>query len=128
MRQHKKRNYRVKKTSLADENIDRQIQAIHFAIAKKLLAHPKWVEFARDNIERKQKLGQLTYGAYLHWISTLDNIANEKLFVLGLTEYSAKLRKWRRQTPFTGILTEDERVKALEANSLGALDSIVLNF
>ena len=117
---------RSKKLSLLDENIDRQIQAIHAAIAKKLLNSAELRELARDKIEAKFKQGQLRYSEYLHWLSTLDNFELTDTFILGFTEYTPQLRRWRRNTPFTGILTEEERQQALEQNALGTLNSIVI--
>ncbi|EWH12325.1 hypothetical protein DS2_01350 [Catenovulum agarivorans DS-2] len=124
--QRRAQKSRSKKLSLLDENIDRQIQAIHGAIAQKLLTSAELRLLARDKIEAKFKLGQLRYSEYLHWISTLDNFELTDTFILGFTEYSPQLRRWRRNTPFTGILTEEEREQALEQNALGKINSVVI--
>ena len=38
------------------------------------------------------------------------------------------MRKFRRRTPFVGILEEHERQAALEADALGTLDDIATLF
>ncbi|WP_017445505.1 hypothetical protein [Gayadomonas joobiniege] len=114
-----------KKFSLTDDNIDRQIQAIHYAIALKLLAEPALVAQVREKIERNKAIGKMRYGAYIHWLSTLDNMFDKDTFIRGMTEFTPQLRKWRRHTPFTGILTEQERSDALDAHACGKLHSVL---
>ena len=53
------RPYRVKKTGIKDENIDRQILVLHQAIAAKLLAEPALLEQVKAKLdERKAKMRQ----------------------------------------------------------------------
>ena len=124
----KNRPYRVKKTGIKDENIDRQILVLHQAIASKLLAEPDLLEQVKAKLEERRDNGQLGYGAYMHWVSVLELYAEPEQFCAGITEDSPYLRKLRRRTPFVGILTEQERQQALSQHSLGTLDQVLTGF
>lgn len=124
----KNRPYRVKKTGIKDENIDRQILVLHQAIANKLLAEPDLLEQVKAKLEERRDNGQLGYGAYMHWVSVLELYAEPEQFCAGITEDSPYLRKLRRRTPFVGILTEQERQHALLQNAIAELDEIPGDF
>jgi hypothetical protein len=124
----KNRPYRVKKTGIKDENIDRQILVLHQAIANKLLAEPALLEQVKAKLEERRDNGQLGYGAYMHWVSVLELYAEPEQFCAGITEDSPYLRKLRRRTPFVGILTEQERQQALLQNAIAELDEIPGDF
>lgn len=124
----KNRPYRVKKTGIKDENIDRQILVLHQAIAAKLLAEPDLLEQVRAKLEERRDNGQLGYGAYMHWVSVLQLYAEPEQFCAGITEDSPYLRKLRRRTPFVGILTEQERQQALLRDAIAELDEIPGDF
>jgi hypothetical protein len=124
----KNRPYRVKKTGIKDENIDRQILVLHQAIAAKLLAEPDLLEQVRAKLEERRDNGQLGYGAYMHWVSVLELYAEPEQFCAGITEDSPYLRKLRRRTPFVGILTEQERQQALLRDAIAELDEIPGDF
>jgi|AACY02.17.fsa_nt_gi hypothetical protein len=124
----KNRPYRVKKTGIKDENIDRQILVLHQAIANKLLAEPDLLEQVKAKLEERRDNGQLGYGAYMHWVSVLELYAEPEQFCAGITEDSPYLRKLRRRTPFVGILTEQERQQALLQNAIAELDEIPGDF
>lgn len=122
------RPYRVKKTGIKDENIDRQILVLHQAIAAKLLAEPALLEQVKAKLDERRENGQLGYGAYLHWVSVLELYQQPEQFCEGITEDSPYLRKLRRRTPFVGILTEQERQQALQQQSLGTLTQVLTGF
>lgn len=122
------RPYRVKKTGIQDENIDRQILVLHQAIAAKLLAEPALLVQVKVKLEERRDNGQLGYGAYLHWVSVLELYQQPEQFYKGITADSPYLRKLRRRTPFVGILTEQERQQALSQHSLGTLDQVLTGF
>lgn len=125
MQRKKNHRWQNKKFSFIEDEIDRRIQAIHYAIAQKLIKQPDLIAQVRARIEQQKELGQIRYGAYLHWISTLDNFDDHTTFIQGITEFTPQLRKWRRKTPFVGILNEQEREAALRANACGELPSIL---
>ncbi len=124
----KVRPYRVKKTGIQDENIDRQILVLHQAIAAKLLAEPALLEQVKTKLEERRDKGQLGYGAYLHWLSVLELYQQPEQFYQGITEDSPYVRKLRRRTPFVGILTEQERQQALLQHAIGKLDEVPGDF
>lgn len=122
------RPYRVKKTGIKDENIDRQILVLHQAIANKLLAEPELLEQVKAKLEERRDNGQLGYGAYMHWVSVLELYQQPAQFYQGITEDSPYLRKLRRRTPFVGILTEQERQQALQQDAMGKLEQVLVDF
>ena len=90
-------------------NIDRQILALHHAMAVKLLKHPELVPAIIDTIEQRYALGQMHHGTYLTWSCIMENINDHETFINDLLEDSAAMRKLRRQSPLVGVLNEDER-------------------
>lgn len=123
---HKKnRPYNVKKTGLKDENIDRQILAIHKAIGEKLIKDHaqggQLLEQVQQKIEQRYQEGRMHYGEYITWNSAIEQVDSPEIFLAALLEDTPKLRKWRRRTPFVGVLTEEERQHALSQNAVGEI-------
>jgi hypothetical protein len=111
-RHNRRSNNRFK--SAQHDNIDRQILCLHQAMAKKLLADQSYLPQIIDTIESRHKSGKIGYGSYLFWTSLLEHIKQPDLFLQTLLEDSPIIQKYRRQTPFVGILTETERQAALD--------------
>lgn len=124
----KRRPYQVKKTGIKDENIDRQILVIHMAIANKLLVDNQGdkalVNAVLERLEQRREEGRMGYGEYLTWLSAMELIERKPDFVAAICEDTPRMRKFRRRTPFVGVLTEQERQAALDADSLGTLDDL----
>lgn len=120
----KNRPYQVKKTGIKDEYIDRQVLAIHAAIADKMLRHPELVPQVRETLEQRREVGRIGYGEYITWDSILDIIDDAKDFRKAILEDTPKMRRLRRKTPFVNILTEEERQQALMDNAAGVLTSL----
>jgi len=120
----KNRPYAIKKTGIKDENIDRQIIAIHKAIAEKLLTNNKLVKQVTLKLTHQREQGTLGYGQFINWISILELIDQPIEFIEAMTEDTPKMRRLRRKTPFVGILTEKERQNAINQNAFGFTDSI----
>lgn len=109
----KNRNYdRVK--SSQQVNLDRQILCLHKAMATKLLVNHNYVPQVKDTIESRYATDKMSYGSYLFWTSLMEYIDQPEIFMQTLLEDSPTTKKYLRQTPFVGILTEDERQAALE--------------
>lgn len=121
------RGYQVRKTSVKDEFIDKQILAIHAAMVEKLIQHPELHQQVFDTLEQRLETGRLRYGGYMTWFSLMDNIEDTALFRKGVLENSPRMRKLRRSTPLVGILTEDERQAALNTAACGdaSIDTIL---
>lgn len=113
---------------MKDENIDRQILVIHMAIANKLLADnagdKQLIEKVLHALEERREEGRMGYGEYLTWLSAMEIIDQKQDFLNAICEDTPRMRKFRRRTPFVGILTEEERQAALDADSLGTLDDL----
>ncbi|WP_371379172.1 hypothetical protein [Thalassotalea aquiviva] len=110
---HKYR-YRLQRQNIKDNFIDSQILRLHAAMAKKLLANPELVSLVKTNLEMRKAQGKIRYGAYITWLSILEMYDQPDVFYLHMVEKSEQMRRYRRKTPFVGILTEEERVIALQ--------------
>ena len=120
-RNKRRAGYQIKKTSSKDINIDRQIWVLHYAMVEKLLKHPELADTVRQTLIKRQESGRLRHSEYITWESLLMIMDEPELFRRGVLEDSEKMRKYRRRTPFVGILTEAERQAALDADAIGEL-------
>lgn len=93
--------------------MDRQILALHKAMVEKLIQTPELRERVNSVIEERYENGRLRYGAYLTWSCLMDNIDDHDMFRDGVLEDTPRMNKLRRQSPFVGVLTEEERQEAL---------------
>ena len=53
-------------------NIDRQILALHKAMAAKIVAHPELIPDIMQTIEQRYAQGQMRHGAYLTWSCLME--------------------------------------------------------
>lgn len=118
-RSRKNKPYNIRKSGLKEKFIYRQILVLHRAMAEKLITHPELRAGVINVIESRYELGRLRHGAYLTWICLMDNIDDHQTFRNGVLEDTPRMNKLRRQTPFVGILTEDERQQALMSEACG---------
>jgi excisionase family DNA binding protein len=92
-----------------------QRRSLHlaYAIAGKLVQDPALVDVARQNLERLR--ARHTRGRPAQWLAQwqelLDGPLDELLIVL--TSPSQRSRELRQNSPFAGVLTDDERRAAL---------------
>jgi hypothetical protein len=96
------------------ENIDKQILCLHEAMAEKLITNHGYIPQVLETISSRYESGKMAYGGYLFWTSLMEYIDQPEIFLQTLLENSATIQKYRRQTPFVGILTEAERQAALD--------------
>ena len=90
-------------------DVNERIKKIHSAIADKLLSHPELFEQAEQTLEARYQNKMMRYGSYLMWkgiIEARDEPTVFKALLLADDERTANLR---RETIFTGILSEEER-------------------
>jgi hypothetical protein len=113
--QQTRNRVRERPKTAQQENIDKQILCLHKAMAEKLIANHRYISQVVVTIETRYKCGKMRHGAYLFWSSLLEYIDQPALFMDTLLEDSLQLRKYRRQTPLVGILTEQERQAALDS-------------
>ena len=117
--QKAKKPYALRKSGLKEKFVDRQILAIHKAMVEKLIAVPELRSHVVDTIEDRYKQGRLRHGAYLTWICLMDNIEDHQTFREGVLADTPRMNKLRRQTPFVGVLTEEERQQAVDDDACG---------
>ncbi len=94
------------------DRIEARSLAMHRAIAGKLRKNPRLLDAARENIRRWRRRG-VDVTAFAEWEAILERGVAETVRVLtDSSENSARLRK---STPFTGVLTPEERRRFFEA-------------
>lgn len=93
--------------------IDRQILALHQAMADKLLAHPELFEQAKQNLKERRASGLLSYGSALIWMGILELKDDPQAFRDALLAKDTRTASLRRQTILSGILSEQERQETL---------------
>lgn len=123
---NKRSTGRSRKYGVKDENIDRQILVLHRAMANKLLKHPELLPQIQQNLELRHREGRTGYGAYLTWSAILELLSEPAQFLAAMLEQSPKMRRLRRDTPFIGLLSEEERLTALHDSACGEVDITTL--
>lgn len=119
-RAKKKREQHYDKVPIKDMGIDHQILCLHELIAEKCIKNPALFESIVERIELRHSAGQMSYGAYLTWMSIVELKETTEQFKQALLEKSVKMRNMRRATVFTQILTEPERLAVIDAIALAS--------
>jgi nucleoside-triphosphatase THEP1 len=112
--QHTRNRVRDKHKTAQQDNIDKQILCLHKAMAEKLIANHHYISHVLETIEVRYECGKMRHGAFLFWSSLMEHIHQPELFLTTVLDNSPQAQKYRRQTPFVGILTEQERQTALD--------------
>ncbi|GAA0852961.1 hypothetical protein [Aliiglaciecola litoralis] len=89
--------------------IDAHLLAIHCRIGEKLIQHPELVSLAEQKLESRFKAGMIYRSVYLNWWAIIEMKDDMSMLVAQMCEDSEKMNKLRRHSPFTGILTAQER-------------------
>lgn len=105
-----KRARQYEKVPVKDVGIDYQILCLHAAMAEKCFANPALFSEIEARIEMRYSAKQISYGAYLTWLSILELKDKPSEFKEALLKKSVKMRNMRRATVFTQVLSEEERV------------------
>ena len=92
--------------------IEARSMAMHRAISDKIRRNPRLLDAARENIRRWRRQG-VDVAAFAEWEAILDRGLAEALRVL--TDPSEEAARLRHSTPFTGVLTPEERRRFFEA-------------
>jgi hypothetical protein len=108
-----KRKRQYEKVPVKDAGIDYQILCLHAAMAEKCFANPDLFCEVEATIEVRYSAKQMSYGAYLTWLSILELKDKPALFNTALLEKSVKMRNMRRATVFTQVLSEEERLSVI---------------
>ncbi|MDO6477126.1 hypothetical protein Q4520_17015 [Alteromonas sp. 1_MG-2023] len=96
-----------------DADIDNRILQIHRAIADKVISNPVLIAQAGETLEARYQQKLLRYGSYLLWHSMLELKHDAEAFKAQLLSDEPRWNALRRNTIFTGVLTEQEREEAL---------------
>jgi len=92
--------------------IEARSLAMHLAIADKVRRNPRLLDAARENIRRWRRQG-VDASAFAEWEAIFDRGLAETLRVM--TDPSEEAARLRHSTPFTGVLTPEERRRFFEA-------------
>jgi hypothetical protein len=98
------------KVPVKDVGIDHQILCLHAAMAEKCFANPDLFSEIEARVEMRYSAKQMSYGAYITWLSILELKDKPTQFNEALLDKTVKMRNMRRATVFTQVLTEEERV------------------
>lgn len=94
-------------------DVNERIKKIHSAIADKLLSHPELFEQAEQALEARYQNKMMRYGSYLMWKGILETRDEPTVFKALLLADDERTANLRRETIFTGILSEEEREQLL---------------
>lgn len=92
---------------------DLQIWRLHQKIVEKIEQDPTLCTQVQQCLEQRLDAGQIRHGAYLYWSCLLLEVHQQRQFREGVLSMEPRVCKYRRRTPFVGILTEQERQQIL---------------
>jgi hypothetical protein len=93
--------------------VDERSLALHQRVAEKLLDDPALLDRARGNVRRWQESNDTPSLALAEWQQILTGSADQ--VARFLVERSEKATRLRQSSPFSGILTEPERLAIYES-------------
>lgn len=87
---------------------DERSMALHKEIAKKLKDNPRFWDIPNKNLKKWKKIRNGLSLAFIEWENLLTQQSREQILAILVndSEYSKRLRS---SSPFTGILSENER-------------------
>jgi len=95
--------------------LDERSLALHRRVAEKVLDEPALLDKARANVRRWQENNGRVSLALAEWEQILTGTADQ--VARFLVERSETATRLRQSSPFTGILTEAERLAIYESHS-----------
>ncbi|GEA10275.1 hypothetical protein [Alteromonas sp. KUL49] len=93
--------------------LDDNALKIHRSVATKIIEEPALLTPVIERLEERYQSGIMRYGSYIMWQVILEAIDDPQRFEALLLSDDERTVKLRRQTIFTGVLTEEEREQAL---------------
>ena len=94
--------------------VNERIRKLHEAIADKVLANPDLLDGIEDKLEQRYESKMMRYGSYMLWKSILETVNQPDVFKALLLAEDERTANLRRETIFTGVLTEEERTSAIQ--------------
>ena len=92
---------------------DERPKALHLLIAKKLRKNPGLWDITKHNIARWKKTRKNSGDSMLEWEKILGNYSKQRILDI-LEDDSKESVRLRSSSPFTGILSERERMAIFE--------------
>ncbi|MBU1437389.1 MAG: hypothetical protein KKF79_08460 [Gammaproteobacteria bacterium] len=92
---------------------DLQIWRLHQKIVEKIEQQPALCQQVQQCLEVRLAAGQMRHAEFLYWSCLLLEAAQQQQFRDGVLSMEPHVCKYRRRTPFVGILTEQERQQIL---------------
>lgn len=117
-----RKNRPKRPNSRAQQTSDAQLLALHAVLAEKLLASPHLATVLLTKLELRYQTGLIKHWGYIRWHSMLTQLDNADLFRNALLEDSDSMRRLRRKTLLTGLLTEAERQQLWERYTITTVD------
>jgi hypothetical protein len=98
----------------AQSRIDRQVAALHAAIAARIRAgDASPLERAKQNLMRwRERFGGALPAAYVEWVELLDGGEVDQILEVMLDDSEDAVRR-RSNSPFTGVLSSTERLEIM---------------
>ena len=94
--------------------VDERSRALHLKIAYKLRNHPEFWTIPEQNLRRwEEKMGGVPPAMY-EWYRILRTASREEILSL-LESPSEEAARLRSSSPFTGILSQDERAEIMKS-------------
>jgi hypothetical protein len=97
------------------QRLDERSLALHRLVAEKVLAAPALLDTARGNVRRWRQRHGGASPALAEWEEILTGTPGQ--VTRFLVERSERATRLRQSSPFTGILTEPERLAIYESYS-----------
>ncbi len=94
---------------------DMQIWRLHQKIVEKIEQDATLCLQVQQCLEPRLAAGQIRHAEYLYWSCLLLEVGQHSQFRDGVLSMEPQVCKYRRRTPFIGILTEHERQQILYA-------------
>ena len=109
---------RLKAKGQSQQVQDLQIWRLHQKIVEKIEHDPSLCLQVQQRLEFRLEAGQVRHGEYLYWSCLLQEVHHFSQFRDGVLSMEPRICKYRRRTPFVGILTEQERQEVLYGDLL----------
>lgn len=108
-----KNRLNAKPRGQSQQVLDLQIWRLHQKIVEKIAQDPSLCTQVQQCLEQRLAAGQVRHGEYLYWSCLLLEVHHKERFQEGVLSMEPRICKYRRRTPFVGILTEQERQQIL---------------
>ena len=96
---------------------DKRSRMLHREISKKLKSNPILWDIPRNNLMKWKKSSGNLAPAFIEWDHILNTTTKEQILSI-LESSSEEAVRMRSSSPFTGILSENERKKIFEYFSI----------